>query len=46
MRIFICHYMNVIRGYQGKIPEDRPSDEELFGEFYEPERRKFGIKGG
>lgn len=31
------HYMNVT-WVSKEIPEDRPSDEELFGEFYEPER--------
>ena len=31
------HYMNVT-WVSKQIPEDRPSDEELFGEFYEPER--------
>ncbi len=31
------HYMNVT-WVSKAIPEDRPSDEELFGEFYEPER--------
>lgn len=30
------HYMNVT-WVSKEIPEDRPSDEELFGEFYEPE---------
>jgi len=31
------HYMNVT-WVSKAIPEDKPSDEELFGEFYEPER--------
>ncbi len=31
------HYMNVT-WLSKAIPEDKPSDEELFGEFYEPER--------
>lgn len=31
------HYMNVT-WVSKEIPEDKPSDEELFGEFYEPEK--------
>ncbi|MFZ5969743.1 MAG: aldehyde dehydrogenase family protein [Bacillota bacterium] len=33
------HYMNVT-WVSKPIPEDRPSDEELFGEFYDPEMEK------
>lgn len=35
--VHLKHYMNVT-WVSKAIPEDRPSDEELFGEFYEPER--------
>ncbi|NLO25827.1 MAG: aldehyde dehydrogenase family protein [Clostridiales bacterium] len=35
--IHLHHYMNVT-WVSRAIPEDRPSDEELFGEFYQPER--------
>lgn len=35
--IHLRHYMNVT-WVSRAIPEDRPSDEELFGEFYQPER--------
>jgi len=35
--IHLKHYMN-ITWVSREIPEDRPSDEELFGEFYEPEK--------
>lgn len=35
--VSLKHYMNVT-WVSKEIPEDRPSDEELFGEFYEPER--------
>ena len=35
--INLHHYMNVT-WVSEEIEEDRPSDEELFGEFYEPER--------
>ena len=35
--VHLHHYMNVT-WVSREIPEDRPSDEELFGEFYEPER--------
>jgi sulfoacetaldehyde dehydrogenase len=35
--VHLHHYMNVT-WVSKEIPEDRPSDEELFGEFYEPER--------
>ncbi|MEA4849730.1 MAG: aldehyde dehydrogenase, partial [Clostridiaceae bacterium] len=33
------HYMNVT-WVSKAIPEDRPSDQELFGEFYDPEMEK------
>lgn len=33
--VHLHHYMNVT-WVSKEIPEDRPSDEELFGEFYEP----------
>lgn len=35
--VHLKHYMNVT-WVSKEIPEDRPTDEELFGEFYEPER--------
>ena len=35
--VHLHHYMNVT-WVSKEIPEDKPSDEELFGEFYEPER--------
>lgn len=35
--VHLHHYMNTT-WVSKEIPEDRPSDEELFGEFYEPER--------
>lgn len=35
--VHLHHYMNTT-WVSKAIPEDRPSDEELFGEFYEPER--------
>lgn len=35
--IHLHHYMN-ITWVSKEIPEDKPNDEELFGEFYEPER--------
>lgn len=35
--VHLHHYMNTT-WVSREIPEDRPSDEELFGEFYEPER--------
>lgn len=35
--VSLHHYMNVT-WVSRAIPEDRPSDEELFGEFYEPAR--------
>ena len=35
--VHLKHYMNVT-WVSKEIPEDKPTDEELFGEFYEPER--------
>lgn len=35
--VHLHHYMNTT-WVSREIPEDRPSDEELFGEFYQPER--------
>ena len=35
--VHLHHYMNVT-WVSKEIPEDRPSDEELFGEFYDPDR--------
>lgn len=37
--VHLHHYMNVT-WVSKEIQEDRPDDEELFGEFYEPEREK------
>lgn len=37
--VSLKHYMN-ITWVSTPIPEDRPSDEELFGEFYNPEMEK------
>lgn len=37
--VHLHHYMNVT-WVSKAIPEDRPSDQELFGEFYDPEREK------
>lgn len=37
--IHLKHYMNTT-WVSRPIPEDRPSDEELFGEFYDPEMEK------
>lgn len=37
--VHLKHYMNYT-WVSERIPEDRPSDEELFGEFYDPELEK------
>ncbi len=37
--IYLKHYMNTT-WVSKPVPEDRPSDEELFGEFYDPELEK------
>ncbi|MDO4711049.1 MAG: aldehyde dehydrogenase family protein [Peptostreptococcaceae bacterium] len=37
--VHLHHYMNVT-WVSKEISEDRPSDQELFGEFYDPEREK------